>query len=90
MHFHVIYRCSFGDFEIKPVYDCAPGKWKMSPWLSNFFNPLGAGYVLSAVKQETRVHILKTHWRNCIVKRSFGLAGATRQPSQNKQPLEHS
>jgi len=81
---------SFGDFEIKPVYDCAPAKWKMSPWLSCFSKPLGAGYVLSAVKQETRVHILKAHWRNSIVKRSFGLAGATHQTSQNKQPLEHS
>ena len=79
---------SFGDFEIKPVYDCSPAKWKTRPWLSCFANPLGAGYVLSAVKQETRVHLLKAHWRNRVVKPSFGLAGATRQPSQNKQPVE--
>ena len=81
---------SFGDFDIKPVYDCSPAKWKTKPWLSCFVNPLGAGYVLSAVKQETRVHLLKTHWRNRMIKPSFGLAGATRQPSPNKQPLETS
>jgi hypothetical protein len=46
--------------------------------------------VLSAVKQETRVHILKTHWRNRMIKPSFGLAGATRQPSQNTPSLETS
>jgi len=50
--------------------------------------PFGAGYVLSAVKQETRVHLLKAHWRNRVVNSSFGLAGATRQTSQKEQPLE--
>lgn len=79
---------NFGDFDIKPVYDCSPAKWKTNPWLTRFLNPLGSGYVLSAVKQETRVHLLKTHWRNRMIKPSFGLAGATRQPSQNKQCLE--
>ena len=81
---------NFGDFDIKPVYDCSPAKWKTKPWLKCFVNPLGSGYVLSAVKQETRVHLLKTHWRNRMIKPSFGLAGATRQPSQNTPSLETS
>ena len=75
---------SFGDFEIKPVYDCSPAKWKTRPWLSCLAIPLGAGYVLSAVKQETRVHLLKANWRNRVVNPSFGLAGATRQTSQKE------
>ena len=79
---------SFGDFDIKPVYDCSPDKWKTKPWLRCLVNPLGAGYVLSAVKQEIRGHLLKTHWRNRMMNPSFGLVGATRQPSQSKQPLE--
>ncbi|MDE0954917.1 MAG: methyltransferase domain-containing protein [Pseudomonadales bacterium] len=79
---------SFGDFDIKPVYDCSPAKWKTRPWLSCLVIPFGAGYVLSAVKQETRVHLLKAHWRNRVVNSSFGLAGATRQTSQKEQPLE--
>ena len=78
---------SFGDFDIKPVYDCSPAKWKTRPWLRCFVNPLGAGYVLSAVKQDTRVHLLKTHWRNRVMKPSFGLVGAAPQPSQSKQPF---
>ncbi|MBT3437904.1 MAG: methyltransferase domain-containing protein [Oceanospirillaceae bacterium] len=81
---------NFGDFDIKPVYDCAPAQWRSNPWLTCFINPLGSGYVLSAVKQETRVHLVKTHWRNRVMKPSFGLAGATRQPSQNKRSLENS
>ena len=78
---------SFGDFDIKPVYDCSPAKWKTRRWLRCFVNALGAGYVLSAVKQDTRVHLLKTHWRNRMMNPSFGLAGAAPQPSQSKQPF---
>lgn len=77
---------SFGDFDIKPVYDYAPDKGRLRLWLKALIDPLGAGYVLSAVKQEARVHLLKTHWRKRMIKPSFGLAGATRQPSPNKQP----
>ncbi|MDC9719566.1 MAG: methyltransferase domain-containing protein [Gammaproteobacteria bacterium] len=81
---------NFGDFDIKPVYDCSPAKWKTKPWLNCFANPLGAGYVLSAVKQETRVHLLKTHWRNRMMKPNFGLTASTRQSRQHipKQSLE--
>jgi len=79
---------SFADFDIKPVYDYAAANGCKRRWLKAFVDPLGAGYVMSAVKQETRVHLLKTHWRKRMLKPSFGLAGATRQPSPNKQPLE--
>ena len=76
---------NFGDFDIKPVYDCSPSKSIFPAWIRRICRPVSTGYVLCAVKQETRVHLLKTHWRNRLVKPSFGLAGATRQHNQTNQ-----
>lgn len=69
---------NFGDFDIKPVYDCAPQPWRSNPWLCWVARPISSGYILTAVKQETRVHMLKTQWRNPMIKPAFGLSGATR------------
>lgn len=86
---------SFGDFDIKPVYHCSPDKWQARPWLRYLVNPFCTGYVLSAVKQETRVHLIKPHWRKQVMKPSFGLAGVAALPKatprkRKKHPLETS
>ncbi|HIG37239.1 MAG TPA: methyltransferase domain-containing protein [Oceanospirillaceae bacterium] len=76
---------NFGDFDSKPVYDCSPSKMRIQTWLPWLIQPLSAGYVLCAVKQETRVHLLKTHWARRSVKAKFGLAGATQQNGHTHQ-----
>jgi SAM-dependent methyltransferase len=76
---------NFGDFDIKSVYDCSPSKMRIQTWLPWLIQPLSAGYVLCAVKQETRVHLLKTHWARRSVKAKFGLAGATQQNGHTHQ-----
>jgi len=70
---------SFGDFDIKPVYDCAPDSWKARPWSRYILNPFCAGYILSAVKQETRVNLIKPGWTKQALNPHFGIAGLARQ-----------
>jgi len=81
---------SFDDFEIKPVYHYCPDKWQAKPLLKYIMNPCCTGYVLLAVKQETRVHLVKPKWRTQVMKPKFGLATIARQPSCNKHPVESS
>ncbi len=81
---------TFDDFDIKPVYHYCPDKWLAKPLLKYLLNPCCTGYVLLAVKQEARVHLVKPKWRTQVMKPKFGLAGIARQPSCNTHPVESS
>ncbi len=67
--------------------------WKSVNFMEQFCSQqgiqMGAGYVLSAVKLETRVNLLKPRWQSVVAKSRFSLASANTasdyEPQQNNK-----
>lgn len=74
----------FGDFKLIAIYNPALNI-KTRPWLKTLLAPFANTYLLSAVKKQTRGHIMKTQWRNKLPKPKYAVTGVACELNQNKE-----